>query len=34
VLLLATVPALQFDNWHPLSLQLAAPVVIYLPRNN
>ena len=29
VLLLAVVPALQFDNWQWLSLQLATPVVIW-----
>jgi P-type Cu+ transporter len=29
VLLLAMVPALQFDNWQWLSLQLAAPVVVW-----
>src|SRR6266545_7238381 len=29
VLLLATVPGLQFDNWQWLSLQLATPVVVW-----
>jgi Cu+-exporting ATPase len=29
VVLMAMVPALQFDNWHWLSLQLATPVVLW-----